>query len=36
VDVVDLELEALYGGFAREPFTGDSQEYVFAARRPAA
>jgi hypothetical protein len=34
IDVAGLELEALYGGFAREPFTDDSQEYVFIARRP--
>jgi hypothetical protein len=30
-----LELEALYGGFAGEPFTDDSREYVFVARRRA-
>lgn len=35
LDVAGLELEALYGGFAREPFTEDSGEYVFVARRPA-
>jgi hypothetical protein len=29
-----LELEALYGGFAQEPFGDDSLEYVFIARRP--
>lgn len=29
-----FELEALYGGFAGEPFTDDSTEYVFVARRP--
>jgi SAM-dependent methyltransferase len=34
IDVAGLELEALYGGFAREPFTDDSREYVFIARRP--
>jgi hypothetical protein len=34
LDVASLELEALYGGFAREPFTGESREYVFIARRP--
>ena len=34
LDVAGLELEALYGGFAREPFTGESREYVFIARRP--
>ncbi len=33
LDVAGLELEALYGGFDREPFAGDSQEYVFVARR---
>jgi len=34
VDVSGLELEALYGGFAREPLTDDSREYVFVARSP--
>jgi SAM-dependent methyltransferase len=34
LDVAGLELEALYGGFAREPFTDDSREYVFVARHP--
>jgi ubiquinone/menaquinone biosynthesis C-methylase UbiE len=34
VDVAGLEVEALYGGFAGEPFTEDSREYVFVARRP--
>ena len=34
LDVAGLELEALYGGFAGEPFTGNSTEYVFVARRP--
>lgn len=33
LDVVGLELEALFGGFAREPFTDESREYVFIARR---
>ena len=33
IDVAGLEVEALYGGFAREPFTSDSREYVFVARR---
>ena len=33
LDVAGLEVEALYGGFAHEPFTGDSTEYVFVARR---
>ena len=32
LDVAGLELEALYGGFAGEPFTDDSREYVFVAR----
>jgi ubiquinone/menaquinone biosynthesis C-methylase UbiE len=35
IDVAGLQLEALYGGFAREPFTDDSREYVFVTRRPA-
>ena len=34
IDVAGLELEALYGGFAREQFTDDGREYVFIARRP--
>ena len=33
LDVAELEVEALYGGFAGEPFTEDSREYVFVARR---
>lgn len=33
IDVSGLELEALYGGFAGEPFADDSREYVFVARR---
>ncbi|HEV2345300.1 MAG TPA: class I SAM-dependent methyltransferase [Actinocrinis sp.] len=33
LDVAGLEVEALYGGFAHEPFTDDSREYVFVARR---
>jgi SAM-dependent methyltransferase len=33
VDVAGLEVEALYGGFTGEPFTDDSREYVFVARR---
>jgi ubiquinone/menaquinone biosynthesis C-methylase UbiE len=33
VDVAGLELEALYGGFASEPFDDDSREYVFVTRR---
>jgi hypothetical protein len=34
VDVAGLEVEALYGGFAGEPFTDESREYVFVTRRP--
>jgi ubiquinone/menaquinone biosynthesis C-methylase UbiE len=34
IDVAGLELEALYGGFAREPFTDESREYVFVVTRP--
>jgi ubiquinone/menaquinone biosynthesis C-methylase UbiE len=33
VDVAGLEVEALHGGFAGEPFTDESREYVFVARR---
>jgi ubiquinone/menaquinone biosynthesis C-methylase UbiE len=33
IDVAGLELESLHGGFAGEPFTDDSREYVFVARR---
>src|SRR5512132_452989 len=33
LDVAGLEVEALYGGFDGEPFTEDSREYVFVARR---
>jgi ubiquinone/menaquinone biosynthesis C-methylase UbiE len=33
LDVAGLKLEALYGGFAGEPFGDDSREYVFVARR---
>ncbi len=32
IDVAGLEVEALYGGFDREPFTDESREYVFVAR----
>lgn len=32
IDVAGFRLEALYGGFAGEPFTPDSREYVFVAR----
>ncbi|WP_410875716.1 class I SAM-dependent methyltransferase [Nocardia sp. A7] len=34
LDVAGLELETLHGGFADEPFTEDSREYAFVARRP--
>ena len=34
VDVAGLELESLHGGFAGEPLTDESREYVFVARRP--
>lgn len=33
LDVAGLRLEALYGGFAGEPFVDDSPEYVFVAHR---
>jgi hypothetical protein len=33
LDVAGLEVAALYGDFAREPFADDSREYVFVARR---
>jgi len=32
LDVAGLEVEALYGGFDREPFGDESREYVFVAR----
>ena len=35
IDVAGLELEALYGGFEREPLTDESREYVFVTRKPA-
>jgi SAM-dependent methyltransferase len=35
VDVAGLEIEALYSGFAREPYTDDGGEYVFVTRKPA-
>ena len=34
IDVAGLQLVALYGGFAGEPFDEDSTQYVFVARRP--
>ena len=33
IDAAGLQLDALYGGFEGEPFTSDSGEYVFVARR---
>jgi SAM-dependent methyltransferase len=33
LDVAGLELEALYGGFDREPFTDESLEFVYVARK---
>jgi SAM-dependent methyltransferase len=33
LDVSGLQLQALYGGFAGEPFTAESPVYVFVARR---
>jgi SAM-dependent methyltransferase len=33
LDVAGLELEAVFGGFDREPLRDDSSEYVFIARR---
>jgi SAM-dependent methyltransferase len=35
IDVAGLEVEALYGGFGREPFHDESREYVWVTRRPA-
>ena len=32
IDVAGLEVEALYGGFEREPFGDESREYVFVTR----
>ena len=32
INVAGLQLEALYGGFAGEPFTENSSEYVFVTR----
>jgi SAM-dependent methyltransferase len=34
LDVAGLEVEALYGGFEREPFTDESLEFVYVARKP--
>ena len=35
IDSAGLELEALYGGFERQPFDDESREYVFVAHLPA-
>jgi SAM-dependent methyltransferase len=34
IDVAGLEVEALYGDFERGPFTEDSREFVWVARKP--
>jgi SAM-dependent methyltransferase len=34
LDVAGLEVEALYGGFKREPFTDESLEFVYVTRKP--
>jgi len=34
LDVAGLEVEALYGGFDREPFTDESLEFVYVTRKP--
>jgi YD repeat-containing protein len=34
LEVAGLEVEALYGGFNSEPFTDDSLEFVYVARKP--
>ncbi|HEY2354769.1 MAG TPA: class I SAM-dependent methyltransferase [Gaiellaceae bacterium] len=34
IDVADFEVEALYGGFAQEPFTDESLEFVYVLRKP--
>lgn len=35
LEVAGLEVEALYGGFQREPYTDESLEMVWIARKPA-
>jgi ubiquinone/menaquinone biosynthesis C-methylase UbiE len=35
IDVAGLEVEALYGGFDRQPFDDESREYVWVTRLPA-
>ena len=34
LDVAGFEIEALYGGFQREPFTDESLEFVYVTRKP--
>jgi SAM-dependent methyltransferase len=34
IDVAGLEVEALYGGFEREPFDDASLEFVYVVRKP--
>ncbi|HZT85504.1 MAG TPA: class I SAM-dependent methyltransferase [Gaiellaceae bacterium] len=34
LEVSGLEVEALYGGFAHEPFTDESLEFLYVARKP--
>ena len=34
IDVAGLEVEALYGGFEREPFDESAREFVWVARKP--
>ena len=33
IEVAGLEVEALYGGFGQEPFTDESHEFVWVARK---
>ena len=34
IETAGLDVEALYGGFEREPLTDESMEYVYIARKP--
>jgi ubiquinone/menaquinone biosynthesis C-methylase UbiE len=34
IDIAGLEVEALYGGFDRAPFTDESLEFVYVAHKP--
>ena len=34
IEVAGLEVEALYGGFEREPFTDEAMELVYVTRKP--